>query len=313
MAHNITATDHMMSGNDQLPWHGLGTVIEGLATAAEAISFAKLDWPVSKEPAYQLVNGVYTPAKDCYLCMRGDTNTVLGQVGRQYTPMQNSKLAELAEMTVKEGAAFETAGSLFGGELVWFLLRTEKTYLSNGEEHKTYLLISMGHGGKQAIKAYLVDVRVVCWNTYSAALGEGEKLFYAKHTPNSEAKVQNKLMILSKLQDQQKAIYSKFDKLIAQSMTLDEANKLLEDSIITGEGTRASNTRDEILSLFQTGKGNSGNSKYDLFNAVTDYVDHARGTRVSEGSNPMELRMASSLFTTGAQMKHDTFAALLAS
>lgn len=312
MSHNITETDHMFSGNDQLPWHGLGTVIEGLATAKEAIEFAKLDWEVAKKPAYQLINGVYTLAKDCFLCVRGDNNAVLGQVGRQYTPMQNVKLAELAEMTVKQGAAFETAGSLFGGEIVWFLLRADKTVLTNGEEHKTYLLMSMGHGGKQAIKAHMVDVRVVCWNTFSAALGEGERLFYVKHTPNSEAKVQDKLLVLTKMQERQAEIFKRYEKMMTASLTVDQANNLLLEKIVTGEGKRSANIRDEIMDLFSNGRGNSGVNKYDLFNAVTDYVDHGRGTRVTEGSDENELRMASALFTSGARMKEEAFAALSA-
>ncbi len=311
MSHNLTETDHMFSGNDQVPWHGLGTVIEGLATAKEAIEFAKLDWQVTKEPAYQLINGVYMPAKDCFLCVRSDNNAILGQVGKQYTPMQNVKLAELAEMTVKQGAAFETAGSLFGGEIVWFLLRADKTVLTNGEEHKTYLLMSMGHGGKQAIKAYMVDVRVVCWNTFSAALGEGERLFYVKHTPNSEAKVQDKLFVLSKMQERQTEIFKRYEQMMAASITVDAANKLLLEKVVTGEGKRSENIRDEIMELFRNGRGNTGSNRYDLFNAVTDYVDHSRGTRVTEGSNAGELRMASSLFTSGAAMKNEAFTALI--
>jgi hypothetical protein len=42
MAHCITATDHMVSGNNTTPWHGLGTVLPGNISACEALSAARL-------------------------------------------------------------------------------------------------------------------------------------------------------------------------------------------------------------------------------------------------------------------------------
>ena len=52
MAHEITANDHMVSGSNVTPWHGLGTIVAGNLTAAEAVKAAKLDWDVSQEPVF---------------------------------------------------------------------------------------------------------------------------------------------------------------------------------------------------------------------------------------------------------------------
>jgi len=38
--------------------------------------------------------------------------------------------------------------------------------------------------------------------------------------------------------------------------------------------------RDSVLTLFRSGTGNEGKSRYDLFNGLTEFVDHKRGTRI---------------------------------
>jgi len=38
--------------------------------------------------------------------------------------------------------------------------------------------------------------------------------------------------------------------------------------------TRLKNRVDELVSLFEEGMGNQGKTHYDMFNAVTEYLDH---------------------------------------
>ena len=38
--------------------------------------------------------------------------------------------------------------------------------------------------------------------------------------------------------------------------------------------TRLKNKVDELVSLFEEGMGNEGKTRYDMFNAVTEYLDH---------------------------------------
>jgi hypothetical protein len=64
------------------------------------------------------------------------------------------------------------------------------------------------------------------------------------------------------------------------------------------ETSRIPNRRNAIVDLFATGAGNRGNSRWDAFNAVTEYVDHHNNSKSLEGKNAFkaaERRFVSNL------------------
>jgi hypothetical protein len=60
--------------------------------------------------------------------------------------------------------------------------------------------------------------------------------------------------------------------------------------IVKGESKRAENIREEIRELFVSGKGNRGQSSWDLFNAVTEYENHHKVYRNTNGVSSAENR-----------------------
>ncbi len=50
MAHEIEELDGVMLGSNQAAWHGLGTVVAGQPSSADAIELAGMDWAVETEP-----------------------------------------------------------------------------------------------------------------------------------------------------------------------------------------------------------------------------------------------------------------------
>ncbi len=165
------------------PWHGLGKVLDDPPeTAAEAIIAAGLNWEVSKQPleAVVAVSGTYRSVgvPDHYAMVRRKVENgitrldSLGVVGKTYHPLQNISAFDFFNRVVQSGlVAFDTAGSLRGGKIVWVLARLNGTMHITGDDCVTrFMLLSNSHDGSSPVNIQLTNVRVCCQNTLAMAL-----------------------------------------------------------------------------------------------------------------------------------------------
>ena len=305
MAHEITANDHMVSGSNVTPWHGLGTIVAGNLTAAEAVKAAKLDWEVSQEPVF---DGDMLNIATHQLNRRSDTREVLGVVKKGWQPVQNDRLLEIAESIAQVDdadfkAVIETAGSLKGGRIVWALVRTGEREFA-GSVHRTYLLLSNGHDGLRALRGTLTDVRVVCANTLGLAERAVSPL-YVSHARGVEARVATALETLGWANEASRSTFAIYAALERTPVSTDKAVstfKGLVYKVAERPTTGEIHAVDTMSELFRTGNGNAGKNAFDLVNAVTDWVDHRKSYR--EDDQKAERRFISStLGGSGTAMK----------
>jgi phage/plasmid-like protein (TIGR03299 family) len=179
-----------------VPWHGFGTAVDGLMTGAEVLEKAGLDWQVEKRPLY--IDPPEGGLKNLQLVqsheatVRVSDNSVLGVVGKVFTPTQNSELADCMDAVVDSGEAkYETAGSLLDGRRVFISMEMPKHISVAGDdsEFESYLLGVNGHDGGQAFEVLRTTVRVVCWNTLQSAKAKALAKFSARHTTGVTARV----------------------------------------------------------------------------------------------------------------------------
>ena len=66
----------------QPAWHGLGTVLQNVATSADALKRAKLSWNVAQSPVQWMDTDGTLRVNDSYMCnYRDDNGALLGIVG----------------------------------------------------------------------------------------------------------------------------------------------------------------------------------------------------------------------------------------
>lgn len=170
-------------------WHGLGTVADHYpADWTEAREWAGLSWEpkIITLPKSLLVDGIDLDLSGFQVVVRDDTNATLGVTSDEFEPVKNARMGDIVEAVLGAGFKFETAGSLRGGRAVWALAYLDEPFTVAGDNSETfpYLAILNAHDGSGACKAIFTDVRVVCWNTYSAALARGTaaSTFTFRHT-----------------------------------------------------------------------------------------------------------------------------------
>ena len=167
-------------GNGERAWHGMGVVTDGTLPAREAFETADALFTVEKrELEFPLVNENgpspvrFTQPADVYAVVRTDTQSLLGVVSKQYEIVQNDSLLRMAEF-IREEVDMDCVIVLSNGGKVCFTatLRGAETDIVPGDTVKRRIVGYLGHDGKTGCGAKFTNIRVVCQNTLTAALGE---------------------------------------------------------------------------------------------------------------------------------------------
>ena len=309
MAHEIKSNDYMVSGNNTVPWHGLGAVELGNLTAIDALNKAHLGWTVEQEPVF---DGDMVQIEGSQLNRRSDDRSVLGIVNEGWTPVQNVELLEIAEaLGQADGVDFkpviETAGSLKGGRIVWALIKTGERKF-HGSKHNAFMLLSNGHTMGRGLRGTMTDVRVVCNNTLTAAERADSALFVT-HTANVKDRLDSAIKLLKWGNDALDATFAIYSALAAQKMSVDAAVEFFA-GLLPSEDEQPSSPRivGEMFQLYRHGAGNEGKNLFDAVNAVTDWVDHSKGYR-DDGSAGERRFLNSSMSGDGDRLKRSALKA----
>lgn len=294
----------------EAPWHGLGVRLPKLATSAEAIEAAGLDYHVDKKPLFTKSAGKrQLEVPDHFCTIRRDTGDILGVVGKRYTVLANKDAFTCFDALVGEGEAiFETAGALGKGETIWLLAKLPG-YIRIGrhDEVKKYLLLTNSHDGSSMVRTKLSPVRVVCNNTLSSALSGSEQEIRIRHTPSAVDRLQeaHKLLgLTNQLYQELEMIFNRMSvKRITERQLIEFVKSLVPDNEEASFNTRTENIRSKILELNETGAGSeySRGSLWGAVNAVSEFTDHVQNSK-----DPMK-RLNSVWFGGGEKLKLRAF------
>lgn len=178
------------------PWHGLGVNVADAVTSDQAIRLAGLNWRVeATDLFYTAPDGTSRKANGVRGIVRQDSGAMLGSVGSRYKPIQNAEAFGFMDALLSDfGARYETAGSIFGGEKVWMMVRLPaQAFAVNGSDRvEPYAIFTNPHDGSGAAYCFPTTERVVCANTFRvASQGRGNKGISIRHTGDVKARVKS--------------------------------------------------------------------------------------------------------------------------
>jgi phage/plasmid-like protein (TIGR03299 family) len=177
MAHEIEIVNGVaqMAYVGDKPWHGLGTEVPADVTPDQMLEIAGLDWTVEKVQAYSNIGGAQVPLSVSPL-VRSSDNKVLDIVSNDWNPVQNHEAFEFFNDFVLSGnMEMHTAGSLKGGQIVFALAKVKESFdVFGGDQVDSYLLFTNPHKFGQSIDVRFTPIRVVCNNTLTLALNQGQ-------------------------------------------------------------------------------------------------------------------------------------------
>lgn len=272
----------------EVPWHGLGQILDNPVTSKEAIVAAGLDWNVVTKEVY--VGGVKTPG---YVAnVRDSDNAVLGIVTNRYSIIQNREAFEFTDSLVSDGElTYETAGSLRNGKQIWLLGKLPKTEIL-GDDLEPYICFTNTHDGTGAVRVCMTPVRVVCNNTLNLALRTAKRSWSTRHTGDIQSKVREAQATLGMANDYISALKQEAENL-ANINVSDETIEGILDQIYPVKDDASDLTKGRIDGLkeeFFRCLGMSDikqfrGTAYGAMMAATDFADHSKPLRVTKNSD----------------------------
>jgi len=223
---------------------------------------------------------------------RSDNNDVLSIVKERYTPIQNRDILEpLAEIVRENDARFVAGGVCHGGKKAWVQAELNKPIsikTKNGEDVINNYIVGMIHHDGMGSNAILpFSRRVVCSNQF-AAIKRASAGFSIRHSSSWENRVDEARKRFRVAMQANIEFASAATEMALIDMGEDEfktfALKILPDvkpNRYAPDGRSQEKKRELMFGLFRHGKGNIGRTRWDAFNAVTEYFDHYEGaTRI---------------------------------
>ena len=309
MSHELTITNGQaeMAYVGKEPWHGLGNKLPENASIETWMKAAGMSWEIKRGVVQFTPNSgewfKTIPVSDSHVLYRGDNLEPLGIVSAKYKVVQPGQVLEFFRDLLPVGFTLDTAGTLFGGKRFWALASIGESAIITGQDDLVngYLLLSSSADGTLATTAKFTTVRVVCNNTLSMSLSrkEAKEISISHRSDYDGARIKQALGVAtgafhSFISASRDLASRGVSRTQAESMT---ASLLRDNAGTTRDDVTKSKAYNSILSLFEHGQGNNGETAWDWVNGVTEYVDH-----VQRGKS-VDHKVVNSWYGKGDQMK----------
>lgn len=312
MAHELEINDQgeasfVFNQRNGMPWHRLGTPVDGNGSAAEMLALAKADYTVQLKPVYTLDEFTGEPVlvEDRFATGRLDphangipTFQSWEVVKGRYAVVQNDIVLDKALQVVGAShgdAVIDTLGVLNEGRRFFATIALEDLYIDpQGVNDKICrnLVVETSHDGTTPIRYVNTDVRAVCANTVRMALDMAQSVFTTRHTTNVAGRLDEAAEVLG--MSAQWAAEFRFMAETMLGIEVPQGSGRI-DRVLNGiwpeseaDTDRKKRNREgrieDIRFRFENNRnaGGYGYNGWSLFQAVGEHLDHGRGRSLKQ-------------------------------
>jgi len=320
-----------MMNTQQAPYRAYGKQLDGTGVdtrdAHACMAAAKMDWSVGIKPILRAnaeagtVEVIQSHGEATIL----ESNKPLGIVGAGQELVQNDELFSMAQAVINQNddAELVQAGTCDSGGRVWAVVgrKVERTVTrSNGtlDPIKGLTLLVNDHCGKGSFIGLPILDRLFCGNQLAGMIRKAKRLgiFRIRHSGNMGAKLALAEQMLLNHDQYTTELVELYQQLAETGMSL-EAFTAYAETVATQIGgevyegssvferTRRSAEVADLRGLFAEGAGNTGETKWDAYNAVTDWLDHHRQAyrQSADADKRADRRFQNAVMPSGATVQ----------
>lgn len=248
---------------------------------------ANMNWEVQMEPL-KLPDDTPT---GIFGAVRQDTRHTFAAFTKQYHPIQNAELVEMAlQISDLTGASVENIRSVDNGGITWITLTGREfpiQYREVGDVIAEKLIISNSHNGKESCRVAFGHLVLSCTNGMTRF--DKKASVTVRHTKSSLGRLKNALKGLQKVAQTSEKMFLDYRRMLDVPVGEQHIKQVIE--LVTGVNpdapedqihTRSANLVKSLWDSISTEMSYKGQNAYGLFNGVT----HFTSRRAENGDNP---------------------------
>ena len=153
------------------------------STAEEALNHFNMGW-IAEQHQLLTQSGIVVDTHKAIV--RNDTNKVIGVVGKDYVPIQNSDAFGMFDVLIKKyNAKWTNVQSINNGSSIYLQIKIGTGEVRKGDIVENRITIFNAFNGTSSFKIFSTPYRLVCLNGMKAAVRSAEVKAHIRHTKNA--------------------------------------------------------------------------------------------------------------------------------
>lgn len=216
--------------------------------------------------------------ENVYSLQRSDTHQHLGVVKEKYRPIQMNEMIDMISEASNRVGDIDHIGyaTSKGGRKIVIQSKYRKTLDVGGDKIDPYLYTVIDNTGMGSNKMIPSTVRIACDNAFHLIAANEEASDRARHSSSFvnqvEGMITNIVNGIATTRDFSKIVERLKNEKFTRDQMIQFTQKLIP--VEDDESTRRQNKREKLVELYEGGQGNVGESRWDAFNAITEYESH---------------------------------------